>query len=157
MQLLSVFVLSPEEFQDDYNDEDYDLIVVDDFAGSPESNFMIKLTGGDTMKIKRKAQTAYTKLRRLPVLIISNLPPDQVYAFRSPAIKEAWLDRLEVVHFDRPVTVEVKVDDCSICMESLTTGNLRELECRHAFHVSCIAPWLVEHKTCPCCRLANLE
>ena len=29
--------------------------------------------------------------------------------------------------------------------------------CRHEFHKLCIDPWLVEHRTCPMCKLNILK
>lgn len=55
---------------------------------------------------------------------------------------------------------------CSVCNDNLgccethnetdgaavESATVMELECGHAFHQSCILPWLSSHTTCPCCR-----
>ncbi|XP_015912683.1 E3 ubiquitin-protein ligase goliath [Parasteatoda tepidariorum] len=43
---------------------------------------------------------------------------------------------------------------CAICIESFQQGELiRSLPCRHSFHKICIDPWLLEHRSCPMCKL----
>ena len=41
-------------------------------------------------------------------------------------------------------------DTCNICL-----GDMNEyvfIQCGHAFHKDCIGEWLIDKKTCPCCR-----
>eukprot|EP00128_Syssomonas_multiformis_P011935 Colp12_sorted_trinity150504_noHs@31519 len=43
---------------------------------------------------------------------------------------------------------------CAICLDEFDDGvQLRALQCRHEFHVTCIDPWLLEHHTCPLCKI----
>lgn len=54
--------------------------------------------------------------------------------------------------------------DCVICTDSLESGTVRYLPCKHAFHVTCIDKWCKtslqladgdfrdEQNTCPTCR-----
>ncbi|XP_061380801.1 E3 ubiquitin-protein ligase goliath-like isoform X1 [Danaus plexippus] len=61
----------------------------------------------------------------------------------------------------------LKVDDrevqgdgecCAICIEPYKVSEtLRSLPCRHDFHKSCIDPWLLEHRTCPMCKMDILK
>lgn len=41
---------------------------------------------------------------------------------------------------------------CVICIEDMTPIEEHKLKCNHSFHSRCLAEWLLEHKTCPCCR-----
>lgn len=52
---------------------------------------------------------------------------------------------------------------CSICQDNKHTKKykninltnlslLRELNCKHKFHIECIETWLTYNKTCPMCR-----
>ena len=42
---------------------------------------------------------------------------------------------------------------CSICYDNITTETgMTQLSCEHTFHFRCIAQWMIEHSTCPCCR-----
>ncbi|XP_075165331.1 ring finger protein goliath isoform X2 [Haematobia irritans] len=49
-------------------------------------------------------------------------------------------------------------DCCAICIESYKASDLiRVLPCKHEFHKNCIDPWLIEHRTCPMCKLDVLK
>ncbi|XP_055310471.1 E3 ubiquitin-protein ligase goliath isoform X2 [Sitodiplosis mosellana] len=49
-------------------------------------------------------------------------------------------------------------DCCAICIEPYkTTDVLRVLPCKHEFHKACIDPWLLEHRTCPMCKMDILK
>uniref|UniRef100_A0A1B6DIP4 RING-type domain-containing protein n=1 Tax=Clastoptera arizonana TaxID=38151 RepID=A0A1B6DIP4_9HEMI len=61
-------------------------------------------------------------------------------------------------------TKHIKSDDkgegecCAICIEPYKTSDIvRILPCRHEFHRSCIDPWLLEHRTCPMCKMDILK
>ena len=45
-------------------------------------------------------------------------------------------------------------ENCSICTESMEVSqDIRQLPCKHHFHVECITPWFDKRKkTCPLCR-----
>lgn len=48
-------------------------------------------------------------------------------------------------------------DHCPICMTEYTEGDEgRKLNCKHAFHKSCIDEWLTNDNTCPICRAKAL-
>ena len=46
--------------------------------------------------------------------------------------------------------------ECSICLEQ-SQCLVVSLECKHTFHASCIAKWLLRSRTCPLCRQAAPE
>ncbi|KAJ8922524.1 hypothetical protein NQ315_007554 [Exocentrus adspersus] len=47
---------------------------------------------------------------------------------------------------------------CAICIEPYKLSEtLRLLPCGHEFHKSCIDPWLLEHRTCPMCKMDILK
>merc|ERR1711977_481999 len=42
---------------------------------------------------------------------------------------------------------------CAICHEGYSDDDeMASLPCEHAYHRSCIVPWLQKHNTCPTCR-----
>ncbi|KAJ0229775.1 E3 ubiquitin-protein ligase RHY1A [Hirschfeldia incana] len=55
-------------------------------------------------------------------------------------------------------SVKTERRDCSICLESFTSGDvLTSLPCTHSFHSSCLNPWLKACGDCPCCRRAIVK
>ncbi len=42
---------------------------------------------------------------------------------------------------------------CAICLEDIVTENKHDMDCGHAFHATCLIPWLMRGNTsCPMCR-----
>ncbi|XP_058975300.1 E3 ubiquitin-protein ligase goliath isoform X2 [Musca domestica] len=53
---------------------------------------------------------------------------------------------------------DAESDCCAICIEAYKASDLiRVLPCKHEFHKNCIDPWLIEHRTCPMCKLDVLK
>ncbi|XP_038108105.1 uncharacterized protein LOC6054184 isoform X1 [Culex quinquefasciatus] len=54
--------------------------------------------------------------------------------------------------------LEIDNDCCAICIEPYkVTDVIRVLPCKHEFHKACIDPWLLEHRTCPMCKMDILK
>ena len=44
-------------------------------------------------------------------------------------------------------------DFCVICQEDIDNDCIiREIHCKHSFHIDCIDKWFVENKKCPMCK-----
>jgi len=67
-----------ENFYDFYDDEDYDLIVLDEFKGQKTIQDLNRWLDGQTLTVRKKG-TQCMKFRNLPVIIVSNFPPHVVY------------------------------------------------------------------------------
>ncbi|XP_018007671.1 uncharacterized protein LOC108665430 [Hyalella azteca] len=54
---------------------------------------------------------------------------------------------------------ELQLEECcAVCLEAYTTGDAaRVLPCRHEFHKACVDPWLLDHRTCPMCKMDILR
>ncbi|XP_060921971.1 RING finger protein 150-like [Limanda limanda] len=53
---------------------------------------------------------------------------------------------------------EPDFDNCAVCIEGYRPGDVvRVLPCRHLFHKSCVDPWLLDHRTCPMCKMNILK
>ncbi|XP_046394893.1 protein goliath-like isoform X5 [Ischnura elegans] len=47
---------------------------------------------------------------------------------------------------------------CAVCIEPYKISDvIRILPCKHEYHKSCIDPWLLEHRTCPMCKMDILK
>ncbi|XP_031461065.1 E3 ubiquitin-protein ligase RNF149 isoform X2 [Phasianus colchicus] len=50
--------------------------------------------------------------------------------------------------------LDVDVENCAVCIENYKLKDtVRILPCKHIFHRTCIDPWLLDHRTCPMCKL----
>ncbi|XP_075446513.1 E3 ubiquitin-protein ligase RNF149 [Ascaphus truei] len=50
--------------------------------------------------------------------------------------------------------IDIDAENCAVCIENYKLKDVvRILPCRHIFHRLCIDPWLLEHRTCPMCKL----
>ncbi|XP_069492818.1 E3 ubiquitin-protein ligase RNF149 isoform X1 [Ambystoma mexicanum] len=50
--------------------------------------------------------------------------------------------------------IDVEAENCAVCIENYKPKDVvRILPCKHIFHRTCIDPWLLEHRTCPMCKL----
>ncbi|XP_030631150.1 RING finger protein 150 [Chanos chanos] len=53
---------------------------------------------------------------------------------------------------------ESDFDNCAVCIEGYKPNDvLRILPCRHLFHKGCVDPWLLDHRTCPMCKMNILK
>ncbi|XP_078532989.1 RING finger protein 150 [Lissotriton helveticus] len=53
---------------------------------------------------------------------------------------------------------ESDFDNCAVCIEGYKPNDVvRILPCRHLFHRSCVDPWLLDHRTCPMCKMNILK
>ncbi|KAJ8008542.1 hypothetical protein DPEC_G00105960 [Dallia pectoralis] len=49
-------------------------------------------------------------------------------------------------------------DNCAVCIEGYKPNDtVRILPCRHLFHKNCVDPWLLDHRTCPMCKMNILK
>ncbi|XP_038888994.1 probable E3 ubiquitin-protein ligase RHY1A [Benincasa hispida] len=79
---------------------------------------------------------------------------------RPPGLSQDAIDRLQLEVFintehiiDDDVTTTTTSNECSICLESFTDGDvLIHLPCEHKFHHACLDRWIRTCGECPYCR-----
>ncbi|XP_028914242.1 E3 ubiquitin-protein ligase RNF149 isoform X2 [Ornithorhynchus anatinus] len=50
--------------------------------------------------------------------------------------------------------IDIDTENCAVCIENYKPKDVvRILPCKHIFHRTCIDPWLLDHRTCPMCKL----
>ncbi|XP_053713551.1 RING finger protein 150a isoform X1 [Synchiropus splendidus] len=53
---------------------------------------------------------------------------------------------------------ESDFDNCAVCIEGYKPHDVvRILPCKHIFHKHCVDPWLLDHRTCPMCKMNILK
>ena len=63
-----------------------------------------------------------------------------------------WATQLVPAH---PHPADAPELQCSVCLDAVAAGStVKTLPCAHAFHATCIDPWLMRKASCPCCRVA---
>lgn len=67
-----------EDFYDYYNDDDYDMIVLDEFKGQKTIQFLNEWLQGSPMTFRRKGSQGL-KRSNLPMVIISNFHLGEIY------------------------------------------------------------------------------
>eukprot|EP00039_Didymoeca_costata_P013191 m.196642 g.196642 ORF g.196642 m.196642 type:complete len:488 (-) comp15701_c0_seq3:4304-5767(-) len=69
----------------------------------------------------------------------------------APASRE-FIDNLTEECLDKQ-DIESGNEQCAICFADQQVGDLAAiLPCGHAFHKSCLVPWIERHSNCPVCR-----
>ncbi len=107
-----------EEWNDAYQDDHYDVIVMDEFGGKrcvypPLLNALLE---GKPEPLKRRGLPPVLKRKNLPVLILSNFEPHEVYekyVGQDYAKLNPLMSRLTVVEVDGPIRIIMSVADCS--------------------------------------------
>lgn len=90
---LSVYQIpTDEDFYDFYNDEDYDLAIIDEFKGNKKIQWLNQWLQGSTMPLRKKGSQAM-KTKNIPVIILSNFTLEECY----PKVAEHNMDRLNLL------------------------------------------------------------
>jgi len=90
-------VTMEEDWMDDYNDDDFDLIVMEEFRGQKMVTWMNKFIDGQVVPLRRKGQSAYLKKKNLPVIILSNYSLSGAYKNSSEEKLAPLSRRLEQI------------------------------------------------------------
>lgn len=68
----------------------------------------------------------------------------------SRGITQNQIDQIEVIEFKAN---SFNQENCSICYEEYKQGEkLKQLNCKHVYHINCISAWLNKEKKCPMCK-----
>jgi len=102
---------SRDEWYDDYEDGRYDLIVCDEFKGNKPIGEMNLFSDGYVTPLKRRGKSPYLKKDILPMIICSNLSPNEVYKKSEDVIKDAFSSRFEVIQIEDPFTVRIELKE----------------------------------------------
>jgi len=62
-----------------------------------------------------------------------------------------WIDSLIFYFSNQKLDVNVKSDDCAICLDDIEDNTCAVLICDHFFHYKCIKKWRKKRNACPKC------
>lgn len=110
-----IYYIPPyEDFYDLYNDNDYDLAVIDEFKANKSIQFLNQWLDGQPMPLKRKGTAPYLKKKNIPTILLSNSSLMSCYSKvfeESPAKFETLEIRLNAIHLTTPIMVLYSVLD----------------------------------------------
>jgi len=100
-QYLNIYIAPYDgEWFDDYND-DYDLVVFDEFRAQYTIQWMNQFMEGSLKAIRRRCSSPYLKKTNIPVIILSNFSPREAYSKVDAERLETLLARLTVCQVTR--------------------------------------------------------
>jgi len=69
-----------------------------------------------------------------------------------PPAARSLIDAMPTI---RITPAHIRLDShCPVCKDKFELGTeAREMPCNHIYHSDCIVPWLVQHNSCPVCRV----
>lgn len=105
-QFFSIYLVPlHEDFNCTYDDDIYDLAVMDEFKGNKTIQWMNNWLDGTPMLLKRKSTSGFTKLFNIPTIVLSNYPLRECYP-NVDSLRFATVERRFVqVHVDTPINV----------------------------------------------------
>ena len=109
-EYLRIYYLPVESFYDSYMDDEYDLIVIDEFRGQKTITFLNKLLQGSPMPMPKKG-SQYQKNANLPVIILSNYAPDCAYKNIDYIQAQALDKRLDIIEVKNFISLTFVKDE----------------------------------------------
>ncbi len=97
---LRIYDIPPNDWDDLYDDEAYDLAFFDEFKGSKKITYMNKFVQGGRCPLLRKNLPVVIKQNNMPVIILSNLDIQGSYPNTKPVILEALEERFLQVELE---------------------------------------------------------
>lgn len=87
------------DYLENYDDEDYDLVVYDEFKGQKTLTFLNSFIDGSYKRYNVKFGSI-NKKKNIPVIFLSNFPPTVVYSKAKDLTLDAFVERLLIVQVD---------------------------------------------------------
>lgn len=121
-----------EEFYDTYDDEAYDLILVDEYKSQKTITFLNAFVQGGLSMILRIKGGQITKRKNLPVIVCSNHTIIDAYSKANFVSVSALRERFEEIELNEPIDLDniewEKADQVSIAQAEIDKGKEEEIE-----------------------------
>ena len=95
---------------DNYSN-DYEFLYVDEFRGHITVRMLNSLAEGRLMSLPRRGTAPIMKTKNLPMIVLSNMSPYEVYSKCTPVSLNAILARFLVINILGPVNVHFVNND----------------------------------------------
>ncbi len=102
---------------DDYSDK-YQFAYLDEFKAGKTIQFLNRFAEGVHMKLPQRHKRCAIKKKNMPLIICSNLPPEEVYHRSDPLIVDALKQRFIIIHipYGERIRIEFNPDlECETC------------------------------------------
>lgn len=114
-----------EQWDDNYTDEDYDMVLLDEFKGQRRVSYINLFVQGGTAAVSRRGTSPYIKKKNLPVIVLSNHVPRTAWRGVDQVDIDAIHARFDVVHVNTwlgtlfaPPLEEDPIEDVLLAPES---------------------------------------
>lgn len=103
---LRVYHIPNKDYYCGYNDDYYDVAVLDEYTGSKTLGWINQWLEGTPLNLDQKHKPSYVKKFNIPTIICSNLSPAAVYNRVQEVQLDALINRLEVIYADCTIDLE---------------------------------------------------
>lgn len=109
-EFLRVYEIPYEEWNDNYLDGAFDLMIADEFKAQKAIYEMNLLSDGNVTPLKRRGKPPYLKGDKLPLIICSNFSPSEAYKKADEMSRRAFCSRYTEVYLDDLFTVKITTE-----------------------------------------------
>nr|UOF76962.1 rep protein [Cressdnaviricota sp.]UOF79165.1 rep protein [Cressdnaviricota sp.]UOF81669.1 rep protein [Cressdnaviricota sp.]UOF82586.1 rep protein [Cressdnaviricota sp.]UOF82848.1 rep protein [Cressdnaviricota sp.] len=102
---LRIYYIPFEDFYDFYYDDQYDIVVFDEFKAQKTIQWLNLFLQGAPMNIRKKG-SQYMKMKNLPVIILSNYLLEDAYKNSDEEKLETLRSRLEIVEVQEFIDID---------------------------------------------------
>lgn len=84
--------------------------------------------------------------------LIQQLAENDPNRYGTPPASKSAIEKLPTVKVSLEL-LKTETNQCAVCKDEFEEGTeVKQMPCKHVYHVDCIVPWLELHNSCPVCR-----
>jgi len=120
-----------EDFYDFYEDNLYNLALLDEYKGQKTLQWLNEWLQGGTMNLRQKGKQ-YLKKQNLATIILANWPLEVIYHKQSLEKLEPTISRLKMIHLNSPIDIKGFADALGLTDHPImkativATGSIRD-------------------------------
>lgn len=106
-QRLRIYEIPTEDWYDQYQDDAYDLAILDEFTGQKPIWWLNRWLDGNSFHLKQRNSPGTNKKFNIPTIIVSNYHPESVFtSTKTTGSIQGLIDRLDIVYIEEPFELE---------------------------------------------------